>query len=188
MQVDLTPLGARMLFGLPMAELANRVVGLDELLGGDGSPLVERLADAEGWGARIDLLEAVVARRLAEAPPPPTEIQWAWQRLERSGGEASIGDLSEELGWSRRRLGGGFRDQVGVPRKTLARILRFERACARIRRAGNEGWGESPWRAATTTRPTSTAISASSAPRRRPSTWLRGCPTGSGSAADSVAA
>jgi hypothetical protein len=57
---------------------------------------------------------------VAEAPPPPTEIQWAWQRLERSGGEASIGELSEELGWSRRRLGAGFRDQVGVPPKTLA--------------------------------------------------------------------
>ena len=141
-QVDLTPLGARMLFGLPMAELANRVVGLDELLGRDGSLLVERLADVEGWEGRIDLLEAAVARRLAEAPPPPTEIQWAWQRLERSGGDASIGELSEELGWSRRRLGAGFRDQVGVPPKTLARIFRFERACARIRRGGDEGWGE----------------------------------------------
>lgn len=39
-------------------------------------------------------------------------------------------------------MGAGFRDQVGVPPKTLARIFRFERACARIRRAGNEGWGE----------------------------------------------
>ncbi|MEJ7797509.1 MAG: DUF6597 domain-containing transcriptional factor, partial [Solirubrobacteraceae bacterium] len=35
-QVDLTPLGARRLLGLPMSELARRVVALEDALGGWG--------------------------------------------------------------------------------------------------------------------------------------------------------
>ena len=37
LQVDLTPLGARRLFGMPMSELANRSVPIDDVFGRFGS-------------------------------------------------------------------------------------------------------------------------------------------------------
>ncbi len=50
-----------------------------------------------------------------------------------------IGALAGELGWSRKRLGVRFRQEVGVPPKTVARMLRFERAAALVGR-GNCDW------------------------------------------------
>src|SRR5690606_8520409 len=49
LHVNLTPLGARRLLGLPMAELANRVVGVDDAFGPAGRRLSERLAETPGW-------------------------------------------------------------------------------------------------------------------------------------------
>jgi AraC-like DNA-binding protein len=137
-EVNLTPLGARRLLGVPMHELTNRVVALDDLLGAD--LLVERLSEATSWSAQFDLLDAALARRLAETPAPAPEVAWAFGRLRASSGAAPVTALAGELGWSRRRLVDAFRDQVGLPPKLLARILRFERVVARLRAEDPERW------------------------------------------------
>jgi hypothetical protein len=51
-QVDLTPVGAHILLGLPMHELARRVVMLEELFGRGGALLREAVAEAPGWEQR----------------------------------------------------------------------------------------------------------------------------------------
>src|SRR3712207_6677712 len=40
-QIDLTPLGARALLGVPLAELTNRVVAFEDLLGADAARIAE---------------------------------------------------------------------------------------------------------------------------------------------------
>ena len=125
MQVNLDPLAARTLAGVPLNELANRTVPMDEVL--DESFLVERLATARDWEARFGLLDAVLARRLEGARPSP-EMAWAWRRLRATHGRVSIGTLAEELGWSRKRIVARFRDEIGLPPKAAAKLVRFERA------------------------------------------------------------
>jgi hypothetical protein len=66
-QVNLTPLGARQLTGVPMAELANRVVSIEDVLGAAGRQLTAALHDAPGWAARFDLLDAIIGRRVETA-------------------------------------------------------------------------------------------------------------------------
>jgi AraC-like DNA-binding protein len=141
-EVNLTPLGARRLLGVPMHELTNRVVGLGELLGADADLLAERLYDATGWGEQFDLLDAALARRLSQVAPPMPEVAWAFGRLRASGGRTPIAALAGELGWSRRRLGEAFRDQVGLSPKLLARVLRFERVVARLRVEDPRRWAD----------------------------------------------
>jgi AraC-like DNA-binding protein len=51
-----------------------------------------------------------------------------------------VGALVEELGWSRKRLAARFREEVGVSPKSLARILRFERAAALLARPDPPGF------------------------------------------------
>jgi len=128
MQIDLTPLGARRFFGLPMSELAGRTVDLALVAGRSTDELAERLDDAAGWTARFRLLDAFVRRRLALAPAPSAAVERAWQRLVASGGLVRIGDLARELGWSRKQQAQRFALEIGVPPKTVARILRFGRA------------------------------------------------------------
>ena len=50
-RVDLSPLAARMIFGLSMGSLARRVVALEELLGREGQVLEERLIELGSWQA-----------------------------------------------------------------------------------------------------------------------------------------
>jgi AraC-like DNA-binding protein len=136
-QSYMTPLGARRFFGMPMSEITGQTVELEDLIGPVAGELAERLAEAPDWATRIDLFERAIAARVLAAPPVSSELEWAWERLLESDGAAPIGELAAELGWSRRHLAVRFRDELGMPPKALARLLRFERAVKRLR-AGDE--------------------------------------------------
>jgi AraC-like DNA-binding protein len=135
-QVDLTPLGAFQVLGLPMSELARRTVALDDLLGGAASELAERLHDAPGWEERFTILDTALAARAARHRPASPDVAWAWRRLRETVGRLPIRVLTEELGCSHRHLSTRFREQVGMSPKAVARVLRFERAVDRLRRGG----------------------------------------------------
>ena len=126
LQIELTPVGAHMLLDVSMDSLANRVVELDQVLGRFAAQLVERLYETASWPSRFDVLDAVITSRLAIARAPAPAITWALRRLTETRGLVGIGALAEELGSSRQYLAAGFREQVGLPPKTLARILRFQ--------------------------------------------------------------
>lgn len=134
LQIDLTPPGARRLLGLPMAELANRVVALGDILGAETAELlIERLAATPGWEARFVILDTMLQTRLASAPEIPPGVLLAWNRLQQTAGNIAIRELAGELGWSNKHLIARFREHIGVPPKTVARILRFERAAGLLR-------------------------------------------------------
>jgi len=134
MQIDLSPPAARALLGVPLSELTNRVVALEDVLGHGTAQLLERLHEQRSWDDRFDLVERELACRLAEAPHPPAPVTAAWRRLCESGGNVEIADLAHEVGYSRRRLSGRFTDELGLSPKAFARVLRFERATARLAR------------------------------------------------------
>ena len=130
--VQVTPMGARLMFGLPAGALAGTVVELEELLGPHARELYDRVAAAEGWDARFAALDEVLMRaahrRLDDPPEPPSEVVRAWRRLVAAGGGVEIGELAADVGWSRRHLSEKFKTEVGLSPKVAARVLRFERA------------------------------------------------------------
>jgi AraC-like DNA-binding protein len=127
-QLDLTPLGAYRLFGLPMSEIANSIVPLDDLRGRAMVELTERLAGTPGWAERFALIDRLLLRWADEGPEPDGAVSWAWDQLTRTDGRAPVGVLAEEIGWSRRHFANRFRHQVGLAPKPTARVLRFRRA------------------------------------------------------------
>jgi AraC-like DNA-binding protein len=142
--LELHPLGVRTLLGLPSAELAGWVVGLDALPRPGFDTLAERLAAAPGWRERFALLDEVLlgSVRCAErTPEPASEVGQAWRRLVGSGGTAAVTELAGEVGWSRRHLSERFSREVGMGPKQLARLVRFERATELLRRSGPGGPG-----------------------------------------------
>jgi len=143
-QVMLTPMGAhRLLGGLPMEELANRVVGLDALFGTEAERLSSRLHDAPGWDARFAIVDGFLAARMERARTTPAGVVHAWRRLSESDGRTEIGALAREIGCSRRYLAASFREHVGLPPKSVARVMRFERAVRLLGRAGaGVGWSD----------------------------------------------
>ena len=129
-QAYLTPLGARRLLGMPMSELTREVVELEDLIGPAAHELAERLATAPDWATRFDLLERAIAERALAAPPVAPELVWSWQRLHDP---VPIGELADEVGWSRRHLAATVHRELGMAPKALARLLRFEGALQRLR-------------------------------------------------------
>jgi len=132
-QVNLTPLGARRLLGTPLRELTNRVVSLEEVLGGWATATAERLAEAPDGAARTALLDEALSARIGDAPVPDRRVGWAWQRLVATRGTVSVASIAAELGWSHRHLVSRFHDQIGLAPKAAARVLRFEHATGRLR-------------------------------------------------------
>lgn len=137
-QVDFTPLGLHRFCGLAMDDVPDPAIGLTELLGSEGRRLAEALEDAPDWDSRFALLDGVIMRRVAARRPTPS-VEWAWLALEATAGRAAIGGLSERIGCSPRHLIDGFREQIGVPPKRAARILRFDRAARMVRGARRAG-------------------------------------------------
>jgi AraC-like DNA-binding protein len=143
-QVNLTPIGAHLLLGTAMHELSNRVVDLGDLLGPDGARLPERLHAAPGWPERFALLDALLVRRLDAAASASPDVAWAWRRLTETGGRLPVAELCGEIGCSRRHLLRRFREQVGLAPKAYARVLRFERAVARLGHGDEALWATVP--------------------------------------------
>ncbi len=136
LQVNLTPVGAFMFLGVAMHELANRVVTLEDVLPRRARGLAEQLEEAPGWEERFALLDALLVTRFADARTPADDVAWAWHMLERTHGKAPIGWICDRLGRSRRHLATRFREQIGLSPKTVARILRFDRAVELLGRNG----------------------------------------------------
>ena len=139
-QVNLTPLGARRLLGLPMVELARQVVALEDVLGARAAgELVERLDAMAGWAQCFDHVDAAMLARLRDAAPVAPQLAHAWARLRSSDGAVPIATLAAEVGWSRRHLAARFRDEAGLPPKAVARVMRFERVTRTLRARGAGG-------------------------------------------------
>ncbi len=128
-QLGLTPLGARVLLGLPAGELARTLVPM-RLLADGTERLYDDAAGAPTWERRFAALDrhllALAGR--AEVRPIREELRWAWRRLHATAGRVAVAELAREVGWSRRHLAATFAREFGVGPKQAARVLRFERS------------------------------------------------------------
>ncbi len=128
LDVQLTPLGARGLLGLPLHEIAGQVVPLEEILGQAAARTLSVVHDLPLWRDRLNLLDAFLLAQMQDAPRPSPTVVRAWSRLQETSGRIRIGQLARELGCSRRLLETQFKDHVGLSPKTVARLVRFASA------------------------------------------------------------
>lgn len=134
--LELTPLGAWSVLGLPLGELEHQTVRLEDAFGPvAGRRLVDRLLDARDWDTRFDIIERFLLERAEAGPRPTPAVAWALGRLWQTGGRARVESLAAEIGCSRRYLHARFREQVGLAPKTVARLIRFGAVRRRIERA-----------------------------------------------------
>jgi AraC-like DNA-binding protein len=141
-QINLTAIGARLLFGLPMSELSGQTVSVRDLLPARHRDLGQQLQDATDWDERFDLLDGALADGMGEAFDRTRIVSWAVRRIEQTGGRLDMRALARELGYSRKHVITLFRDQVGIPPKLLARLVRFDRLVQHLRRGGPGTWAE----------------------------------------------
>jgi AraC-like DNA-binding protein len=137
-QLQLTPAGARALFGFPAREVAADAVPLDAAWGATARELVDRLSGATSWAERFDVFDRVLLRAAAGRAEVPSgarpETSEAWRRLVATDGGIGVRALAGEVGWSRRHLTEQFTGEFGIGPKEMARVLRFERSKSMVLR------------------------------------------------------
>jgi len=141
MQINLSPLAAHRLFGVPMRTLAHCTVDLNDVLGNRAPLLVEQLAGLDD-SSRFELLDRVLGKPLRDAWTRDTGAAWAFARLQQTRGRIAVAKLAEDLGWSRKRLVARFQEEIGLPPKAVARLLRFEHARELGARPDRQSWAE----------------------------------------------
>ncbi len=121
--LDLTPAGARALFGTPGGALGGELTDLADVAP-DLRHLPEQLAEtpAEHWGEVVArALTAALARR--DEPAARGEVGHALAALTR--GE-QVAQVADDVGYSRRHLGDLVRAETGVSPAAYRRLARFE--------------------------------------------------------------
>ena len=122
-QLQVTPAGARGLFGLPAAGLVSTVVPLDALWGRLAAELLDRLDAATSWTEKFAVLESVLVRALSARVEIPSgarpETAEAFRRLAAMAGRVDVATLASDVGWSRRHLTERFSAEYGVGPKEM---------------------------------------------------------------------
>ncbi|MGH8186355.1 MAG: helix-turn-helix domain-containing protein [Steroidobacteraceae bacterium] len=132
---------AQPFFRVPMCELVDRVVPLEEVWAGEGVRLHETLAGADPaqW---LQLIEAALQRRmrLLEVHPDSARAANAVMAMTRSRCEHGPHALAGELEVSGRHLRRIFNNAFGIPPKMLTRIVRFHRALREATQGETADW------------------------------------------------
>jgi AraC-like DNA-binding protein len=124
--------------GAPVAELANRVVPLADLIGAPARDLGHQLGGATDAYREFDLLDAFLTRRFAEMTAPDRTILWAMERLAGTDAPA-VGEIARAIGWSRKHLSHRFSAVTGFSPQSYRRLARFKRFSAAIAARPDEG-------------------------------------------------
>ena len=135
--IRLHPVGAYRLLGHTLEPLTGITVDLGELPDSDARELLDRCGAVEGPEARLGAAAAWVAHRVRGGQDADPAVDWMVRALEGRHGGVPVGELAEEIGWSRTRLTQTFRRHVGVTPKHFARILRFRRALGLVQDPGS---------------------------------------------------
>ncbi|OBK35662.1 AraC family transcriptional regulator [Mycobacterium sp. 1245111.1] len=131
-QLAVHPLAARALFGTPSAELNAAQWDATAVLGRNGIRLQERVSETRDWSDAFGAIAEYLSGTWRGDAGVRPEVAQAWQLLQISGGRASVGAVADRVGVTGRHLTTLFHREVGRSPKTVATLMRFERATARI--------------------------------------------------------
>jgi AraC-like DNA-binding protein len=141
-QLQLSPLGAMALLGVPAGELAGIDVDGPALLGTFADEIAERMREQPDWPGRFAVINEMLTARLAgsgatDAVRP--EVGHAWRLMLKSDGLCNVAAVAAETGWSDRYLRRRFREETGLTPKAAARVIRFDRARRRLQAQATSG-------------------------------------------------
>jgi AraC-like DNA-binding protein len=119
------------------ADLRDQMVDLADLWGRDGAVLRERLLSAATPEDRIRQFEAALLERARRPLERDDAVVSAAAALHRG---ASVGAAADRLGWTPKRLGRAFAEQIGLAPKRFARVRRFQRVVRAASRIGAPDW------------------------------------------------
>ena len=139
--VMFAPGGMRRFFDGPTADFSFAETDLGDVWGRGAAMLRENVMEAATPAAKFKVLESELLARLRPGGVHPA-VLLALEKIQSGRPRVAVRDLCAATGYSSRRLGQLFQDEVGVGPKMLARILRFQRAVQRLHAGCEMRWDE----------------------------------------------
>lgn len=139
--VRLQPTGARLLFDLPMHEIANRLVALDDLSSALARPLGDHLYEAR-LAATLRAHGCSAGRASGTKARAPSAGRMGPAAAARHGRLSQHRRTLKRARVQPQALVAQFRHAVGLPPKAVARVLRFNRLLQLVEGAGRIDWAE----------------------------------------------
>ncbi|MGH8177442.1 MAG: helix-turn-helix domain-containing protein [Steroidobacter sp.] len=137
------PLGAYRVLGLPMGQIAQNVLELDDVLGDEVNAVHERLGEQGDVGLQFAVLCDFVRKRLAASRITlRPDAQIAVDMLLRSIGADRIESICRSLRVSRKHLGALFDAHIGLSPKAYARMFRFRRVVDLVQSGRRLDWSQ----------------------------------------------
>jgi AraC-like DNA-binding protein len=127
MAVHFRPGGAFPFLGVPLSDLENGYVGLDDIWGRNGILLQERLIDAPTAEVRFGILETFLLSQPWSSVRRHPGVATAVQAIEANP-SIQMADLRHLVGMTTKRLIALFRSEIGLSPKAYARIRRLQAA------------------------------------------------------------
>ncbi len=111
---------------IPIVEMENRPVTLDELFREDGIRLEKAMLSAPETVDRIRIIEAFLLERLSSPESIDRVAKASVALMFELNGQLSVDELSDQLNINRRQLERKFSVAIGLSPKQLSKIIRLQ--------------------------------------------------------------
>ncbi len=133
MSIRFTAKGAYHFFGIPMKELADRVVSLENVWGKLSEEIESRIGETPVGDERSDIIQHYLLLALRKNGCIDKAVEYSLTELYNSNGQISIEQLASKIGLSNRQLVRRFDQRVGMSPKEFSKIVRFIHATNQLK-------------------------------------------------------
>jgi AraC-like DNA-binding protein len=111
---------------IPLKQIENRAVSLQEIFGNEGNMLEQQVMAAENNDERLRLIEAFLLNRLTTPQAIDRISRAAVETITELRGQLSVDELSDQLHTNRRSLERRFISVIGLSPKQLSKMIRLQ--------------------------------------------------------------
>lgn len=113
---------------VPIKEMENTAIPLNQLFGDAGEEIGENILSAESTFARIEIIEKFLLDRLTNVTTIDEIVQSTIETIINVNGQLSVNDLSKQNNINRRQLTRKFSSTIGLSPKQLSKTIRLQAA------------------------------------------------------------
>lgn len=111
---------------IPIKEMQNKAVPLEQLFGKDGQEIEQKILNAETTQDRIELIEKFLSNHLADTETIDCIVKSTVETILTANGQLPIDELSKQVNINRRQLERKFSSAIGLSPKQLSKTIRLQ--------------------------------------------------------------
>lgn len=111
---------------MPIKDMENTAVPLDQLFGKEGADISHQILTAPSTAARIQFIETFLLNRLTDTQTIDNIVKSTVDTILTANGQLSVDELSQQSNTHRRQLVRKFSSAIGLSPKQLSKTVRLQ--------------------------------------------------------------